>query len=60
MLMGDMMCAFSESFALAEAAGLSKEDLLDIITKGAMAAPMYGLKVFTRPCTCWLLTCPPC
>eukprot|EP00884_Botryococcus_braunii_P001349 jgi/Botrbrau1/11214/Bobra.0075s0010.1 len=44
MLMGDMMCAFSESFALAEAAGLSKDDLLDIVNKGAVAAPMYGLK----------------
>jgi hypothetical protein len=49
MLMGDMMCAFSESFALADAAGLSKDDLLDIVSKGAVAAPMYGLKVSTPP-----------
>lgn len=45
MLMGTMMASFAESLVLAEAAGLSKKDLVEVVGLGAVAAPMYALKV---------------
>jgi len=44
MVMGSMMGAFAEGMALAEGAGLKQEDLLDVLSLGAMANPMFALK----------------
>lgn len=44
MIMGNMMVAFAEGMNLAEASGLRKEDLLAILSNGAMACPMFALK----------------
>ncbi len=49
MLMGTMMASFAESLVLAEAAGLSKKDLVEVVGLGAVAAPMYALKVAPPP-----------
>lgn len=44
MVMGTMMTAFAEGLSLAEESGLSKDDLIEVIKLGAIAAPMFGLK----------------
>lgn len=44
MIMGGMMTIFSEGIALAGKAGLSCEDLLDVVDSGAIANPMFKLK----------------
>lgn len=44
MMMGTMMAALSEGMTLAERSGLSKSDLLDVISLGAISSPMFSLK----------------
>lgn len=44
MVMGGMMAIFCEGLALADKAGLSGADLLDVLDAGAMANPMFKLK----------------
>jgi len=44
MTMGGMMTVFCEALALADKAGLSGADLLDVIDAGAMANPMFRMK----------------
>jgi 3-hydroxyisobutyrate dehydrogenase-like beta-hydroxyacid dehydrogenase len=43
--MGTMMASFAEGLALAKQAGLSQEDLLEASGLGAIAAPMFAMKV---------------
>ena len=43
-LMGTMMVAFSESLTLAESVGLDGNKMLEVISQGAIATPMYNLK----------------
>lgn len=43
-LMGTMMAAFGESLALAESLELDGSKMLEVISQGAIATPMYGLK----------------
>lgn len=43
-VMGEMMVALSEGLALSEAAGLEHADLLEVLSLGAMANPMFALK----------------
>jgi glyoxylate/succinic semialdehyde reductase len=44
MVMGTMMESFAEGIKLAEASGLNTEDLLAVLSNGAMANPMFALK----------------
>ncbi|HBG08081.1 MAG: 3-hydroxyisobutyrate dehydrogenase [Geobacteraceae bacterium GWC2_58_44] len=44
MTMGGMMTIFCEALALADKAGLSSADLLDVIDAGAIANPMFKMK----------------
>ena len=44
MIMGTMMESFAEGIKLAEASGLSGDDLLAVLNNGAMANPMFALK----------------
>jgi len=44
MVMGQMMVALSEGLALADKAGLSATDLLDVLAAGALANPLFALK----------------
>ncbi|BBN12266.1 glyoxylate/succinic semialdehyde reductase [Marchantia polymorpha subsp. ruderalis] len=44
MIMGSMMTAFAEGLSLAEKAGLSQNDLLDVLDLGAIANGMFKLK----------------
>ncbi|WP_224961731.1 NAD(P)-dependent oxidoreductase [Geomonas subterranea] len=44
MVMGGMMTIFCEGLALADKAGLSSADLLDVLDSGALANPMFKLK----------------
>eukprot|EP00955_Chlamydomonas_euryale_P021769 229897-Chlamydomonas_euryale.AAC.2 len=44
MVMGSMMEAFCEGMALTEKAGLKQSDLLEVLSLGAMANPMFALK----------------
>ena len=49
---GTMMASLAEGLALAAQAGLSQAELLDIISLGAMANPMFKLKVrWPAPCS---------
>lgn len=43
-LMGTMMAAFGESLALAESLQLDGTKMLEVISQGAIASPMYSLK----------------
>ena len=43
-LMGTMMASLAEQLSLAAAAGLDAADLLDVVSLGAVAAPMFALK----------------
>jgi len=43
-LMGTMMAAFGESLALAESLDLDASKMLEVISQGAIATPMYALK----------------
>ena len=43
-LMGTMMAAFGESLALAESLDLDGSKMLEVISQGAIATPMYALK----------------
>lgn len=44
MVMGTMLAAFSEGMTLADRSGLSKDDMVKILSLGAMANPMFNLK----------------
>lgn len=44
MVMGSMMGAFCEGMALSERAGLKQADLLEVLSLGAMANPMFTMK----------------
>jgi hypothetical protein len=41
---GTMMASLAEALALAQHAGLSQDELLEILSLGAMANPMFKLK----------------
>eukprot|EP00179_Madagascaria_erythrocladioides_P010022 CAMPEP_0198325946 /NCGR_PEP_ID=MMETSP1450-20131203/13575_1 /TAXON_ID=753684 ORGANISM="Madagascaria erythrocladiodes, Strain CCMP3234" /NCGR_SAMPLE_ID=MMETSP1450 /ASSEMBLY_ACC=CAM_ASM_001115 /LENGTH=371 /DNA_ID=CAMNT_0044029877 /DNA_START=134 /DNA_END=1249 /DNA_ORIENTATION=- len=43
-LMGSMLAAFGEGMTLAEAAGLKGDDLIEVLSLGAMNNPMFNLK----------------
>lgn len=43
-LMGTMMAALAEQLSLATASGLKGSDLLEVVSLGAVAAPMFALK----------------
>ena len=43
--MGSMMASFAEGLALAEGSGLQLEDFIEAVGLGAIAAPMFALKV---------------
>ncbi len=49
LLLGGSMAVFSEALALAEIAGLQAADVIDVVGLGAVACPMYALKV-----CCWI------
>lgn len=44
MIMGSMMASFSEGLLLSEKVGLDPSVLVEVITQGAISAPMYKLK----------------
>lgn len=44
MIMACMLASFSEGLTLADRAGLSKDDLIKIISLGAMNAPLFSVK----------------
>jgi len=44
MVMGSMQVAYSEGFALAAAAQLNLDDVMDVVNNGAIACPMFALK----------------
>lgn len=44
MMLGSLMASFAEGLALADAAGLSQKDFLEVISLGAISAPMFSLK----------------
>ncbi|XP_038905815.1 glyoxylate/succinic semialdehyde reductase 2, chloroplastic-like isoform X3 [Benincasa hispida] len=44
MIMGSMMAAFSEGLLLSEKVGLDPNDVVEVISQGAISAPMYKLK----------------
>lgn len=44
MVMGTMMASFAEGLALADKAGLSQSDFIEVSGLGAIAAPMFGMK----------------
>lgn len=44
-IMGTMMASFAEGLELAKQVGLDQQDLLDASGLGAIAAPMFALKV---------------
>ena len=43
-IMGTMMAALAEGLTLADAAGLEKADVAEVLGLGAMACPMFALK----------------
>ena len=43
-IMGSMMGAFSEGMALAEKSSLKQEDLLEVLSLGAMNNPLFAMK----------------
>lgn len=43
-LMGTMMVAYSEALAVSQAVGLNPDTMIQVISQGAIASPMYGLK----------------
>ena len=54
MMMGSYMAASAEGLSLAKAVGLAQSDLIEVVGLGAIATPMFKLKV-----RCWtgLLPC---
>lgn len=50
MMMGTMMATLAEGIHLAEKSDLSAEVLLEVVSLGAMANPMFALKVPPPPC----------
>ncbi|GBF93518.1 glyoxylate succinic semialdehyde reductase chloroplastic [Raphidocelis subcapitata] len=44
MVMGSMMAAFAEGLALSDQLGLSQQDMLEVMSLGAINAPMFALK----------------
>ncbi|KAK3164602.1 hypothetical protein QOZ80_1AG0021740 [Eleusine coracana subsp. coracana] len=44
MVMGSMMVSFSEGLLLSEKAGLDPSTLVEVISQGAISAPMFSLK----------------
>ncbi len=45
MMMGSYMAASAEGLSLAEAVGLSPQDLIKVVGLAAIATPMFALKV---------------
>lgn len=45
--MGSMLASYAEAMSLAEAAGLNGKDFVEVINTGAMAAPIFALKVLS-------------
>ena len=43
-LMGTMLAAFGEGLALSQSLGLDPNTMIEVISQGAIASPMYGLK----------------
>eukprot|EP00850_Spirogloea_muscicola_P005837 SM000027S09618 [mRNA] locus=s27:384585:387249:- [translate_table: standard] len=44
MVMGSIMASFSEGLALGEKAGLDPTQILEVVSQGAIATPMFALK----------------
>ena len=44
MVMGSMMASFAEGMALAEASGLAQTNLVEVLSLGAIANPMFAMK----------------
>ncbi|GLT75590.1 hypothetical protein SLA2020_473010 [Shorea laevis] len=44
MIMGSMMASFSEGLLLSEKVGLNPNVLVEVVSQGAISAPMYSLK----------------
>jgi len=44
MVMGSMLSAYSEGLALASAADLRIDDVMDVVNNGAIACPMFSIK----------------
>lgn len=44
MVMGSMMVSFSEGLLLSEKVGLDPNTLVEVISQGAISAPMFSLK----------------
>jgi len=44
MVMGSMLAAYSEGIALADAADLQIDDVMDVVNNGAIACPLFSLK----------------
>ena len=49
MVMGTMMTSLAEGITLAEKAGLDTRQFVEVTGLGAIAAPMFGLKVWCLP-----------
>ncbi len=45
MLLGTFMAASAEGLVLADSLGLKEQDLIDVVGLGAVATPMFALKV---------------
>lgn len=45
MMMGTMMTTLAEGLALTQKAGLQQKQMLEVLGLGAIAAPMYSMKV---------------
>ncbi len=45
MMMGTMMTTLAEGLTLTNKAGLSQDQLLEVLSLGVMAAPMFKMKV---------------
>lgn len=44
MIMGSMMAAFSEGLLLSEKVGLDPNEVVEVVSQGAISAPMYKMK----------------
>lgn len=45
MMMGSFMASCAEGLSLADAVGLKQQDVIDVVGLGAIATPMFALKV---------------
>ena len=50
MVMGTMMASLSEALTLAQACDLPSKDVVEALGLGALAAPMFSVKVGTSRC----------